>query len=147
MVHDSVLTKIATQVTTCILCIFNSQPQYICANTLAQVPPSGDSEALLVCAKVEKVTVFPLVTGRDRAPDVGHPRELPRAGGRADEIGSGPSEVLARETRPGSEDKGGWVAPGRGREGTDWGVAVGAIAAANARTGARLLWPMWTGNR
>ena len=114
---------------------------------MAQVPPSGDSEALLVCAKVEKVTVFPLATGRDRASDVGHPRELLRAGGRVDETGSGPSEVHARETRPGSEEEDGWVAPERGREGTDWGVAAVAIAAAKARTGARLLWPMWTGNR
>ena len=37
-VHDSVLTKLVTQVTNRTLCVFDSQRQYSCANTLAQVP-------------------------------------------------------------------------------------------------------------
>ena len=109
--------------------------------------PSGDSEALLVCVKVEKETVFPQATGRYRASDDGHPRGLLRVGGRVDETGGGPSEAHARETRPGSEGGDGWVTPGRVREETDWGVAAVAVAAATAKTGTRLLWPMWTGNR
>ena len=136
-----------TQVTTCILCSVIVNPSIFCANMFGSSPASGDSEALLVCAKVEKTTVFPPATGRYRASDGGHPRGLLRVGGRVDETGGGPSEAHARETRPGSEDNGGWVEPERGREGTDWGVAVEAIAVANARTGARTLWPMGTGNR
>ena len=72
-----------------------------------------------------------------RAPDGGRPWDLLRGGGRADRDDSGSSEPDARETRLTSEGIMGWVKPEQRREGTGWGVAADAIAAASAWAGAR----------
>ena len=82
-------------------------------STWAQVPPLRDSDALLVVRNREKEVTDSLPVGNRarRAPDGGHPRELPRGGGRADQDDGGSSEVFARETRPESEDNKGRVKP------------------------------------
>ena len=59
----------------------------------------------------EVIDSLPVGNRARRAPDGGHPRELPRGGGRADQDDGGSSAAFARETRPESEGSQGWVKP------------------------------------